>query len=601
MQDFFGKSDQAILRKRSIETRTKVFIRVLSIVAFSFLILIFGFEVPPTYLPIARILYALSIILLAMAIGFHLLVKTSTYTLGRLVAEILLLVLLLFGGMIKLRLIDLGFERTIVNIQLKDFLINLLVTVVFLVEVSKWSLSLSKLKINPPQVFILSFVFAILCGTGLLSLPNATYNGITFVDALFTSTSAVCVTGLIVLDTSSDFTVIGQIIIMILFQIGGLGMMTFASFFGFFFKGTYSLQSQLFIQDYINEEKIGAIYFTLVKIIFFTLLVEAVAGILIYYLIEPELFDSKGEQVFFSMFHAISAFCNAGFSTLSDGLYQQGFRTAYHVHLTIAFAIILGGIGFPVVMSYYNYLRHVVIGTKKMITGEEQYRHAPRVVNISTKLIVNTTIILLVLGFISFWFSESDATLAGLSGYGKVVTAFFGAVTPRTAGFNTVDMTALTLPTILICLILMWIGASPGSTGGGLKTSTFAVAVLNAFSIAKGKRRVEVYNRVLTNVTVRKAFAVILLSFLVIGLGVFLVSLFNPELELIDVAFEVFSAFSTVGLSLGITGELSTGSKLVVIAIMLLGRVGTLTLMMALVTKKKHQSYKYPEESVYIT
>ncbi|MFC4871919.1 TrkH family potassium uptake protein [Negadavirga shengliensis] len=601
MRDIFGKSDQAILRKKSIEKHTKVLIRVLSILAFSFLIVNFGFEVAPQYIPHARVAYAIFIILLAFAIGFHLIIKTSAYIWIRWFTEVLFFLMLLVGGSIKLRLLDLGFERTIVNIQLKDFFINLLVTAIFFIEISKWSLSVSKLKINPPQAFILSFVFAILIGTGLLSMPNATYNGISFVDALFTSTSAVCVTGLIVLDTASDFTLIGQIIIMILFQVGGLGMMTFASFFGFFFKSSYSLQSQLFIQDYINEEKIGAIYYTLVRIIFFTLLVEAVAGILIYSLIEPELFASKGDQVFFSMFHAISAFCNAGFSTLSDGLYQEGFRTAYHVHLTIAFAIILGGIGFPVVMSYYSYLRHVVIGTKKMITGEEQYRHAPRVVNVSTKLIVNTTIILLVLGFVSFWFSERDATLAGLSGYGKVVTAFFGSVTPRTAGFNTVDMTALTLPTILICLILMWIGASPGSTGGGLKTSTFAVAVLNAFSIAKGKRRVEIYNRVLTNVTVRKAFAVILLSFLVIGLGVFLVSLLNPELELIYVAFEVFSAFSTVGLSLGITGELSSGSKLVVIAIMFMGRVGTLTLMMALVTAKKHQRYKYPEESVYIT
>jgi len=532
---------------------------------------------------------------------FHLLIKYYKLARGRLFLEVLVIILLVLGAGLRLQVWDLGIQRTIVNIELKHFFINLLVSLIFLVEISKWSLSVSKLKINPPQVFILSFVIAILIGTALLSLPNATYNGISLVDALFTATSAVCVTGLIVLDTSSDFTLIGQIIIMILFQIGGLGMMTFASFFGFFFKGSYSLQNQLFIQDYINEEKIGAIYFTLVKIIFFTLLVESIAGILVFYFTDPALFESNADRIFFSMFHAISAFCNAGFSTLSDGLYETGFRTAYNMHLVIAFTIILGGIGFPVVLSYYNYFRHVVIGTKKMITGVEPYRHAPRVVNINTKIIVNTTIILLAVGFVSYLISENDSTLFGLSTYGKIVTAFFGSVTPRTAGFNTVDMSSLALPTILIYLILMWIGASPGSTGGGLKTSTFAVAVLNAFSIAKGKRRVEVYNRVLTNVTVRKAFAVILLSFIVIGIGVFLVTLFNPKLALIDVAFEVFSAFSTVGLSLGITGDLSTGSKLVISAIMLLGRVGTLTLMMALVTKPKTQRYKYPEESVYIT
>jgi Trk-type K+ transport system membrane component len=191
--------------------------------------------------------------------------------------------------------------------------------------------------------------------------------------------------------------------------------------------------------------------------------------------------------------------------------------------------------------------------------------------------------------------------LAGLDGYGKFVTAFFGSVTPRTAGFNTVDMTQLALPTVLIYLILMWIGASPGSTGGGLKTTTFAVAVLNTLSIAKGKDRVEVFKRQIDPETVRKAFAVILLSFLVIGLGVFMVLFFNPELGILEVAFEVFSAFSTVGLSLGITAKLTTGSKLVVSIIMFLGRVGTLTVLVAFIRKTRSLRYKYPQEGVFIS
>jgi Trk-type K+ transport system membrane component len=205
------------------------------------------------------------------------------------------------------------------------------------------------------------------------------------------------------------------------------------------------------------------------------------------------------------------------------------------------------------------------------------------------------------LGFLSYYYFESENTLKGLSGYGKFVTAFFGSVTPRTAGFNTVDMTALAVPTVLIYLILMWIGASPGSTGGGLKTSTFAVAVLNTLSVAKGKERVEVFSREISNDTIKKAFAVIQLSFLVIGLGVFMVMLFNPEMNILDVAFEIFSAFSTVGLSLGITAGLSTGSKIVVTVIMFLGRVGTLTVLVALVKKVRSQNYKYPEESVFIS
>jgi Trk-type K+ transport system membrane component len=223
------------------------------------------------------------------------------------------------------------------------------------------------------------------------------------------------------------------------------------------------------------------------------------------------------------------------------------------------------------------------------------------VTNINTRLVMNTTGILLVVGFVTYWYFEQEFTLKGLSPYGKFVTAFFGSVTPRTAGFNTVDMTALSVPTILIYLILMWIGASPGSTGGGLKTSTFAVAVLNTWSIAAGRTRVEVFGRQITAETLRKAFAVIALSFLTIGLGVFMVMIFDPQLALIDVAFEIFSAFSTVGLSLGITGKLSTASKLVVSIVMFLGRVGTLTILVAITRKVSEQRYKLPEETVFIT
>ncbi|MDX5479153.1 MAG: ATPase, partial [Cyclobacteriaceae bacterium] len=380
-----------------------------------------------------------------------------------------------------------------------------------------------------------------------------------------------------------------------------LGMMTFTSFFGFFFKGSYSLQNQLFLKDYINEENIGAINSTLMKIILFTLITEGVAALMIFSVIDKGLFDTIGDRLFFSVFHSISGFCNAGFSILSNGLYEVGFREEYTVHLIIALVILLGGIGFPVVLGYYNYLRHVFIGTKKMITGEEEFKHSPRVVNINIRLIVSTTVTLLILGFITYWFFESDNTLKGLSGYGKFVTAFFGAVTPRTAGFNTVDMGALAMPTVLIYLILMWIGASPGSTGGGLKTSTIAVAFLNVISIAKGKDRVEVFRRQISSETIRKAFAVILLSFLVIGMGVFLVLYFDPQLALVSVAFEIFSAFSTVGLSLGITGDLSIGSKIVVTIIMFLGRVGTLTVLIAFIKKARTLRYKYPEEGVFIT
>jgi potassium uptake TrkH family protein len=441
----------------------------------------------------------------------------------------------------------------------------------------------------------------ILIGTALLSLPRSTTSGISFIDALFTSTSAVCVTGLAVLDTSKAFTPFGQVIIMTLFQIGGLGMMTFTTFFGFFFKGSLSIENSLFLRDYINENNVGEITSTLLKIIIFTLLVELFSAVLIFHWTDDSLFSSGGQKWFFATFHAISAFCNAGFSTLSSGLYEPGFRELYHMHLVVAITIILGGIGFPVFINYYNYLYRITKGALREKLFGEKYKHTPRVTNINTRLVIYTTGALLVIGFVCYWVFEQEFTLKGLSTYGKIVTALFGSVTPRTAGFNTVDMTALSVPTILIYLILMWIGASPGSTGGGLKTSTFAVAILNTWSVATGRKRVEVFGRQITSETLRKAFAVIALSFLTIGLGVFLVMIFNPELALIDVAFEIFSAFGTVGLSLGITAKLSTTSKLVVSIVMFLGRVGTLTILVAITRNAAEQRYKLPEESVFIT
>ncbi len=547
------------------------------------------------------IIYNFLLVLLAIGYSIRLFSKSEKYSRARQFVEVFIILSLLLAAAANFGWIFLGDSIRVANLQIKSFLVNLLIFILFLIELSRISLVVNTFKIHPALVFIFSFLLVIIIGTGLLSLPNATKEGISFIDALFTSTSAVCVTGLIVLDTSSDFTFLGQFIIMVLFQIGGLGMMTFTSFFGFFFKGSYSLQNQLFLRDYINEDNISTINSTLFKIIFFTLLVEGLAAILIYSAIDKSLFSNAGDGVFFAVFHAISAFCNAGFSTLSNGLNEPGFHSAYNVHLILAFAIIIGGIGFPVVLGYYKYLKHVLVGTQKMITGVEEYRHAPRVVNINIRLIVYTTAILLAIGFVTYYIFEYEHTLAGKSIYGKIVTAFFGAVTPRTAGFNTVDMGQLALPTILIYLILMWIGASPGSTGGGLKTSTFAVAVLNTISIAKGKDRVEVFSRQISNETLRKAFAVILLSFLVIGLGVFFVLFFNPEMSILEVAFEIFSAFSTVGLSLGITGDLSTGSKIVVSIIMFLGRVGTLTVLVAFLKKARNLNYRYPEEGVFIT
>ena len=512
---------------------------------------------------------------------------------------------ILFGVlllMVLVRLTPLEYRAAPLLPVLNDhFFINLIFLTIFVIEISKYSQEVFRFKINPSLLFIASFLLLIVAGTGFLLLPQATVEDISLVNALFTATSAVCVTGLIVVDTATFFTPFGKTIILILIQLGGLGFMTFSSFFGFFFKGSYSLQNQLFLKDRINEENFGEISKTLVRIIVFTFAVELLGAVFIYFSLDSLLLNSSGEKIRFAAFHSISAFCNAGFSTLSNGLYEAGVRHNYNLHLIIAVIIVIGGIGFPVMINFYDYFKGLAIRATRHFISHENYRHSARVMTTNTKIVVSTTVVLLLFGLITFFVFEYDHVLKDLSWYGKIVTTIFGAVTPRTAGFNTVDMTALTLPTVLIYLILMWVGASPGSTGGGLKTTTFAVAVLNALSIAQGKDRVEAFQREITNESIRKAFAVILLSVLVIGLAVFLLMYFDPEKKLVDVAFECFSAFSTVGLSLGITGTLSTGSKMVISITMLLGRVGTLTMLIAFSHQVKSLNYRYPDESVFVS
>lgn len=593
----FKNPDKQILALQWVR-KTNSFVRVIfTLLIFLVWIIDLGFPNQEIF-PIHSLLYGIVLFVLGQNYLYRLLFIYKDASLGRKQFEGFLIVFLHFSAAIQFSWLE---SWTFLQAY-EAILTNILICLLFFIELSRMSLGINKMAIHPAMIFILSFLMVILVGTLLLMLPNSTVNGISWIDAFFTSTSAVCVTGLIVVDTATVFTSMGKTIIMILFQIGGLGMMTFTSFFGFFFKGSQSLQSQLFLKDYINEDNISKIGSTLIKIILFTLGFEFLIAFGIFFIVDAGLFSSIADRLFFALFHSISAFCNAGFSTLTNGLYEVGFRTEYHVHLMLAISFIVGGIGFPVIVSYAQVAKRICSNWFNVITKKDSfYHHTPRIFNINTSLTTVTTFILIVVGFITFWIFEERHTLAGLEGYGKIVTAFFGSVTPRTAGFNTVDMTQLAVPTVLIYLILMWIGASPGSTGGGLKTTTFAVAVMNAISIAKGKDRVEVFNRQIDPETVRKAFAVMLLSFIVIGLGVFLVLFFNPELNVLDVAFEVFSAFSTVGLSLGITAKLTTGSKLVICLIMFLGRVGTLTVLVAFIKKTRSLRYKYPQEGVFIS
>ncbi|WP_081891324.1 TrkH family potassium uptake protein [Gillisia sp. Hel_I_29] len=510
------------------------------------------------------------------------------------VIDIIILTLFVFLIIIRTDLLvaDLGFFN-------KKGWLYLAVFLYFIREFSSLRLDFKTQYFNPAQLFITSFLGIILIGTFLLLLPNATHSGISLIDALFTSTSAVCVTGLIVVDTGSYFTQFGQTIILVLIQLGGIGIMTFATYFSYFFRGQSSYETQLMMRDMTNSEKIGEVFSAMKRILLITFTIEFIGGILIFFSLGKSI-TGIGTKLFFSTFHTISSFCNAGFSTLANSLYEPGFRFNYPLHIILALLFILGGLGFPIVLNVYTYFKHLIINRVLPLRKNERCLHRPWVINMNTRIVLLSTFVLLIGGSIGFYALEYDNTLAAHTEFGKIVTAFFGAATPRTAGFNSIDYADLRFGTLMLIFLLMWIGASPASTGGGIKTSTFAIATLNFFSLAKGKDRIELYKREIADISVRRAFAIISLSLMVIGIAISLIVSFDPDQNLLKIAFECFSAYSTVGLSMGITSALSDPSKMVLIATMFIGRVSMLTILIAMLRRVRHLNYKYPTEEILI-
>ncbi len=451
--------------------------------------------------------------------------------------------------------------------------------------------------LNPAQLFLISFISIILFGTLLLSLPSATVNGISLLDALFTATSAVCVTGLIVLDTAVDFTSFGQGIILLLIQVGGLGILTFVSYFSYFFKGQISYEKQIAMSSMNSSTAIGKELTLLKHILLITLTIEAVSAVLIFYSVDRSSFSSVADQAFFAIFHAISAFCNAGFSTLSGSLQEGSFEFNYGLQIIVALTFILGGLGFPIVENIVSYLKY---RAKQLFSFSKEMNYRPWVLNLNSRIALITSAFLTAGGFIAFYALEYHNTLGRHDEAGKLITAFFGAVTPRTAGFNTVDTASLLFPTTLLLFFLMWVGASPKSTGGGIKTTTFAIAILNIISMAKGSSRIEIFRREIVEVTIKRAFAMIALSIIVISIGIVIIASQEPEMEMLNIAFECVSAYSTVGLSMGITAGLGSASKLVLILLMFIGRVSALTVLFAIFRKTVVRNYRYPKEEITI-
>ncbi|MBT2517016.1 TrkH family potassium uptake protein [Streptomyces sp. ISL-90] len=435
------------------------------------------------------------------------------------------------------------------------------------------------LRLHPAQTVVLGFAAAVLAGTGLLSLPFATTTGTpaSFVDALFTSTSAVCVTGLVVVDTPTYWSSFGQVVILLLIQLGGLGIMIFASLIGLVLARKLSVRSRLNTAAEAKSVGYDDVRGLVRGIVLITLLVEAATFLLLFLRFLFGYGYGVGEAAWHAVFHSVSSFNNAGFALYSDNLI--GFVSDPFICLPIAAAVILGGLGFPVIMQLRKEFRH------------------PLHWSMNTKIVLWATLVLLVLGTVYITLLEWDnpKTLGGLDPGARVLAGFFQSVQARTAGFNSIDTAAMHNESWLGTDVLMLIGAGPAGTAGGIKVTTFAVLFFIIMTELRGEAAVNIFGKRLSRAVHRQAITVALIAVAAVMAGTLALMLITG-LDLDRVMFEAVSAFGTVGLSTGITFELPDAAKLVLVALMFLGRLGPLTLGSAIALRDRRILYEYPKE-----
>ena len=431
------------------------------------------------------------------------------------------------------------------------------------------------------KLVALTFLALILSGTGLLMLPaaNVSDESLSFVDALFTATSAVCVTGLVVVDTGTYFTTFGQMVVISLIQLGGLGVMTFATLISVAIGKKINLRERLLIQEALNQETVSGVVRMVLHIIKYTFLIEFIFGSILAF----HFYPIYGERaVYLGYWHSVSAFCNAGFDLFGNYDSLTKFVGDGVVNFCVMSLITLGGLGFIVmddVLSKRNF---------KSLT-------------VHSKVVILASAALVITGTVFFRLIElnNPDTLANLSYADQWLASMFQAVTPRTAGFNTLPLEKLEDSSLFLMVILMIIGASPASTGGGIKTTTLAVILMSAWAVLRGRNDIVIFERRISKKAVNKAFTILVLTLILISSVTMVISAIE-EMPIIQVLFEVASAFGTVGLSTGITRDLTDTSKLLLICTMYAGRVGVLTFAMLLMQKPQPDKIKYPEVKIIV-
>jgi len=455
--------------------------------------------------------------------------------------------------------------------------------------------TISSVKIPPGLIFSASFLIIILVGSGLLMMPKAHTGPLKYLDSLFTSVSAVCVTGLTVVDTATVFTTLGKIILMCLMQTGGLGIMTFTGFFGYVFTSASSFRDSMLLKELFSAESMNNLLKLLTKIIMFTFILEGAGAAIIYSSLSEEISD----KLLFSVFHSVSAFCNAGFSTLSMNLSTEAISFNYSLYITVAVLIILGGIGFPVLIGLYSNFKHLTTVIFRKLQGRIN-PIKPERRNVPARIAVLMTIILIITGAVFYFVLESRTSLRDMDNGRKIFVSIFGSISARTAGFNITDISAWGYPTIFLMIFLMWVGASPGSTGGGIKTTTFALAFNTAWNYLRGRETVRIGNREISNRTIARVLTIIFLSLSVISAGFAILLVTEAGKDPVKLLFESFSAFGTVGLSLADTSTFTNSGKIVDILLMFIGRVGPLTLLSGILARAQKRYAGYPEIDIVI-
>jgi trk system potassium uptake protein len=470
--------------------------------------------------------------------------------------------------------------------------IQLYVLIIVGLDIGTATTRISKIKVSPPTLFIFSYVLLICLGCGLLMLPEMTtmVGSMPFFDALFTSMSASCITGLIVVDTATYFTFKGHLVLLILIQLGGLSVISFATFLIAFSGTTLGMKQQTMMQTFLSTDSLFSAKGLLNQIILMTLTIELIGAGMIFFLWSPEIvFKGLGDKVFFSVFHSISAFNNAGFSLFTNGLFQNYVVDSYILHIVMAMLIFFGSLGFAPIKDIFG-----------ISSLRARFKMPWKRLKLSTQISLYTTVALTIIGAIVFYILEKNNTLVDKRLIEKIITSFFQSITARSAGLNTIDFAQLTMPMLVFFVFLMFIGGSSGSTGGGIKTSTFTLLILSAYSTLRGKRNLELGHNSISYEMLHRAFMIFSLSSGIIFMGVMILTISDPHIPVMSLVFEEVSAFATVGLSTGITPKLSITGKTVLMCSMFIGRVGILTLAFSLSKRVITSNYKYPNAHIMV-